>query len=194
MVPEFDEVTGCPPPGRYRVTPEQAFTMLVEDDRFASSPTRSRLWDGFERYMARFVALEAMYPEISAEVSLVHCVWLGGSFVSRKLDPDNIDLTVFIEDEAASAYRGKPGAGWIRDAFTRVTIKREFGLSPLRVTYRPIPSVFVPDKFTVEDQEYLRDRGAWDDWWQRCRQQGIEKMAPTVESARPARGYLEVTL
>jgi hypothetical protein len=193
LIPEFDEATGCPPPGRYRVTPEQAFAMLVEADRFVASETRRPLWESFERYMARFFALEEMYPELARELKLVHCVWLGGSYVSTKVDPDNIDLTVFIDDEAASVYRGKRGAPWIREAFDRDKIKRDFGLSPIRVKYRPIPSVFLPDKLASEDQEYLRDRGAWDDWWQRCRQQGIEKMAPTVESARPARGYLEVT-
>lgn len=194
LVPEFDESTGCLPPGRYRVTPDQAKVILVEADRFGQSATRQRLWRGFERYMARFFVLETKYPQIVGAESLVHCVWLGGSYVSTKVDPDNIDLTVFVDDMAARALRGQVGASWLREAFDRVSVKASFGLSPTRVGYRQIASVFQPDKLCIEDQEYLRDRGAWDDWWQRRRQPGIEKMAPTVETARPTRGYLEVTL
>ncbi|MFD0902507.1 DUF6932 family protein [Actinomadura sediminis] len=193
LVPEFDEATGCPPPGRYRVTPEQAFAMLVEAERFAESTTRRQLWSGLERYLVRFFTLEDMHSELLPGMKIVHCLWLGGSYVSTKVNPDNIDLTVFIDDEAAKAYRGKAGAPWLREAFDRRKIKEDFGLSPLRVAYRPIASVFQSDKLATEDQGYLRDRGAWDDWWQRRRQEGTEKMAPTVETAHPARGYLEVT-
>lgn len=192
-MPEFDETTGCLPPGRYRVTPEQAFEMLVKAERFAKSSTRPQLWDGFERYMARFFALEDMHPDLASDTQLVHCLWLGGSYVSTELDPDGIDLTVFIDDEAARAYRGRLGAGWIRDAFDRAKIKSDFGLSPVRVTYRPITSAFQPEKSTPEDESYLRDRGAWDDWWQRRDQRDAEQTASPRELARPARGYLEVT-
>ena len=78
-------------------------------------------------------------------------------------------------------------------AFTRVHTERHYMLSALEVRYRPVRSVFEREELEYEEQEYLRQRGAWDDWWQRCRPPG-EKDAPTLESAAPKRGYLEVTL
>ncbi|MGI8335991.1 DUF6932 family protein [Actinomadura scrupuli] len=193
-MPDFDEDTGFLATGRYRVTADEAFALLVDNSRFANSSTRRELWDGFGRYVNRFFSLEDLYPDLVSPGSLIHCLWLGGSYISTKLDPDNIDLTVFVDEDSASALRGQTGAGWLREAFSRGKVKEEFGLSTIKVGYRRIASVFQPEKLSSEDQTYLRDRGAWDDWWQRCRQQGIEKMAPTVETARPARGYLEVTL
>lgn len=192
-MPEFDEVTGYLPPGRYRVTPEEAYELLVRNERFRESETRARLWEGFEGYVAGFYSLEERYSDLLSG-PLLHYAWLGGSYVSTKIDPDNIDLTVFIDDAGARALRGRPGAAWLTKAFSRASMMRKFGLSPIRVRYRPIPSVFQSEKLSPEDREYLRERGAWDDWWQRCRQPGIEKLGPTVETAATARGYLEVTL
>lgn len=182
------------PPGRYRVTPEEASQLLVEESRFSSSQTRRRLWDGLEAYLSRFFDLEDRHRQVIGEVKLIHSLWLGGSYVSTKLDPSNIDLTVLIDEAAAGAMKGLPGTRWLASAFHRDARLEEFGVSPLRIGYRPIVSVFRPESLAPDDQTYLRDRGAWDDWWQRCRPSGVDKCEPTLESVAPARGYLEVTL
>ncbi|MFF2366261.1 DUF6932 family protein [Streptomyces sp. NPDC058122] len=180
-------------PGRYQVDADQARALLVENERFAESTTRQQVWDGFERYMARFFLLDEHFSELLQGESLVHRVWLGGSFVSSRLDPHNADLTVFVNDAAAQAIKAKPRSGWMTRAFTRVHTENEYLLSALEVRYHPIRSVFDLDSLEHTELEYLRQRGAWDDWWQRCRPAG-EKDAPTLESAAPRRGYLEVTL
>lgn len=180
-------------PGRYQVDADEARALLVDGPRFEGSDTRQQIWDGFERYMARFFHLEEHFEAVIAGGSLVHCVWLGGSFVSSRLNPSNADLTVFIDDGNAQKIKGKPKAGWMTQAFKRVHTERHYLLSALEVRYRPIPSVFELEELEHPDLEYLRQRGAWDDWWQRCRPPG-EKGAPTLESAVPRRGYLEVTL
>lgn len=193
MIPEWGN-DGFLPPGRYRVGPEGAEGLLVGDGIFNDSETRSRLWTGLESYLSRFFELEDRHGEAVEGIPLVHAVWLGGSYVSTKVNPQNIDLTVLIDDRTASAMKGLPGTRWLVDAFKRESRLAEFGVSPLLVRYRPIVSVFRAERLDAEDQAYLRERGAWDDWWQRCRSSGVDKSEPTIESAAPRRGYLEVTL
>lgn len=186
----FDEVTGFPLPGRRQIDYLAARTLLVEE--FPQSTTRAGLWQGLDRYLARFFWLESHYQELLGGEKLVPALWLGGSFASSKLDPNNIDLTVLLNDRQATLLRGQPGVRWLADAFSRARVVREYGLSPLEIRYRPLPSVFMSERLPPPDQKYLRERGAWDDWWQRCRTFGVEEGAPTVESAAPRRGYLEV--
>ncbi|PWI43639.1 hypothetical protein [Streptomyces sp. ICBB 8177] len=193
MIPEWGD-DGFLRPGRYRLSPENAEKLLVKDLIFKDSETRARLWTGLESYLSRFFELEERHREDVGDVSLVHAIWLGGSYVSTKVNPQNIDLTVLIDDRAASAMKGLPGSRWLLSAFNREARLDEFGVSPLPVRYRPIVSVFRAERLDAEDQAYLRERGAWDDWWQRCRTSGVDKSEPTIESAAPRRGYLEVTL
>ncbi|MFJ9819346.1 DUF6932 family protein [Streptomyces sp. NPDC101151] len=180
-------------PGRYQVDADEAHALLVAHERFGESTTRNQIWDGFEAYMARFFHLEEHFGDILNGEPLIHRVWLGGSFVSSRVNPRNADLTVFVNDTAAQTIKGKPKAGWMTRAFTRIHTEKDYFLSALEVRYRPIRSVFQLGELEHTELEYLRQRGAWDDWWQRCRPVG-EKDAPTLESAEPRRGYLEVTL
>lgn len=193
MVLEWGD-NGFLAPGRYRLDPEQAEQQLVHDPRFAGSETRQSLWEGLETYLSRFFDLEDRYREAIGDGSLIHAIWLGGSYVSTKLNPQNIDLTVFIDEGAVAAMRGLEGTRWLASAFNRKTRLVELGVSPLRVGYRPIVSVFRSERLDPADQAYLRERGAWDDWWQRCRPNGVDKSEPTLHSATPRRGYVEVTL
>lgn len=168
--------------------------MLVEAECFSTSTKRRELWSGLERYLSKFFKLEEEYAAILEDRPLVPYIWLGGSFVSPKLDPENIDLSVIVDDRGAEALKGRPSAQWLVRAFNRKSCLHEYGLSPIEIRYRQIASVFRPDKLPVADQGYLRDRGAWDDWWQRCRHEGLPNGAPTLDTAGVARGYLEVTL
>lgn len=181
-------------PGRYRLDPEQAEQQLVYNPIFASSETRQTLWQGLETYLSRFFDLEDRHREVIGDRSLIHALWLGGSYVSTKLNPQNVDLTVLIDEGAVAALRGLEGTRWLASAFNRKARLAEHGVSPLRVGYRPIVSVFRSERLDPAEQAYLRERGAWDDWWQRCRPDGVDKSEPTLHSAAPRRGYVEVTL
>lgn len=193
MVPSWSE-SGFLPPGRYRLDADGAEQLLVADERFNGSETRERLWTGLETYLSRFFDLEEQHEVALGGQELVHAIWLGGSFVSTKLNPKNIDLTVLVDETAAACIRGRAGAKWLLKAFSRQARLDELGVSPLRIGYRPVVSVFRPALLAPEDQGYLRDRGAWDDWWQRCRLAGEDEGEPTPETVAPRRGYLEVTL
>jgi hypothetical protein len=153
------------------------------------------LWDGLHDYLERFFTLEDEYADILNGLALIHRLWLGGSFVSAKVDPGNIDATLLIDTRAEHVVHGKPGSKWLTTAFkSRESVMGRFGVSPVRVGYQPVSHVFRTDRMTPEERTYFTQRGVWDDWWQRCRLPGQADRSPSEESAAPARGYLEVRL
>jgi hypothetical protein len=168
--------------------------LLVEHPRFTDSVTREKLWSGLESYVARFLLLEDKHSDLLKGQTLVEYLWLGGSYVSGRVNPKNIDLTVVVNVEARAQLKGKEGSGWLSDAFKRDSRLAEFGVSPLELPYLRVASVFRSNQLSPVEQDYLRERGSWDDWWQRCRTPGVGKGHPTVDTARAARGYWEVTL
>jgi hypothetical protein len=188
MMPTFDLESGHLPLGRFSCSPEDARAVLVEDPRFKNSQTRAEIWKNFERYLALFFALEEKYADV-LPMPLLDRMWLGGSFVSAKLDPRNVDATLHINQAAKEAIKGKPGAG----IFTRSreSVLEEYKVSRLFLDYEPVVHVFRLDQMEESQKNYLAGRGAWDDWWQRRRGAG-EREAPTLETCPPRRGYLEV--
>ncbi|MFE0674442.1 DUF6932 family protein [Streptomyces sp. NPDC058867] len=194
MPPSF-ATNGFPPLGRYSVSFDEAESLLASAPEFEDSATRTRLWDGLHDYLDPFLTLEDTYANALDGVPLIHSLWLGGSFVSTKLDPANIDVTLLIDTRAERAVRGKPGSKWLTTAFqSRSRMREKFGVSPLRIGYRPVPHVFEPERFTPDERTYFTERGVWDDWWQRCRLPDTDDRSPSEDSAAPARGYLEVRL
>lgn len=188
MMPSFDVRTGHLPVGRYSCSPEEAHTQLVEAPRFNNSQTRADLWENFERYLSRFFHLEEKYAGI-LPVPLLDRVWLGGSFVSAKLDPRNVDATLLINSAAKDALRGKPGVGLFTKS--RDSVLAEYKVSRLFLNYEPVVHVFRLNEMEDSERNYLAGRGAWDDWWQRRRNDG-DPEGPTVDTCPPRRGYLEV--
>ncbi|MEU8715637.1 hypothetical protein [Streptomyces sp. NPDC048663] len=169
--------------------------MLVSAPEFGESTTRTELWDGLHDYLDPFLTLEETCAPALDGIPLIHSLWLGGSFVSTKVDPANIDVTVLIDTRAERTVRGKPGSKWLTTAFqSRARMREKFGVSPLRIGYQPVARIFEPERFTVDERTYFTQRGVWDDWWQRCRLPNTNDRSPSEESAAPARGYLEVRL
>ncbi|MGA5501038.1 DUF6932 family protein [Streptomyces umbrinus] len=194
MLPSF-AANGYLPLGRYSISFDEAEEMLVSAPEFEDSSTRTELWDGFHDYLDPFLTLEDTYAGDLGGLSLIHRLWLGGSFVSTKLDPGNIDATLLVDTRAERVVRGKPGSKWLTTAFqSRARMKEKFGVSPLRIGYQPVAHIFEPDRFTLDERTYFTQRGVWDDWWQRCRLHDQDDRSPSEESAAPARGYLEVRL
>ncbi|KUR65336.1 hypothetical protein JM67_05685 [[Arthrobacter] sp. ATCC 21022] len=189
MMPPFDVQTGHLPVGRYSCTPEEAQQRLVHDPGFKNSSTRVDLWLNFERYIAKFFALEEKYQDILT-APVLDRVWLGGSFVSAKLDPNNVDATLIINRGAKDALRGKAGTGLF--ARSRDSVKDEFGVSPLFLYYEPVVHVFRLDGLEESHRTYLATRGTWDDWWQRVRAEDDRGLSEGT--CLPRRGYVEVVM
>jgi hypothetical protein len=79
--------TGYLSPGRERCTLEEAHAALVASSQFERSTTRAEIWDHWRTTVE-------MLREL---VGHVCCAWLGGSFTSSKLDPDDIDSVFVVE-------------------------------------------------------------------------------------------------
>lgn len=180
---------GFLPPGRYSCTLTDAEDLLVHHPDFQGSTTRSAIWNNLFDFLAAFTAVEEKH-KASLPGPLIDRIWLGGSFVSKKLDPNNADCTLWLNGEVVQALKGREGSGLLgksRDHWLRT-----YGVSALIAHFYPVVKVFDERKLTSHELDYLRDRGRWDDWWQRTRAPGIGE---TVLASVPAkRGYLEVKL
>lgn len=191
MIPDFDE-SGHLPVGRYSCAPDEAKAFLVEQSIFSSSTTRAPHWENIERFLGYYFSIEEQLSDFLGD-PLLDRFWLGGSFASSKVNPRNVDLTLFFHQTSREALRGKIGASKLLPSRDKTV--RDYGISAIFLAYRRVPSVFRTDLFSLDDKDYFIDRGRWDDWWQRLRiEQSDDDGAPSVESCHPRRGYLEVIL
>ena len=82
-----------------------------------------------------------MAPYLGGE-RLVLTTWLAGSFVSSKFDPDNLDVTVFVDGERVALCQGKPGIGQIKRFPTGMACSRRSRsahVSSVSVLPQPVP-------------------------------------------------------
>lgn len=193
MIPDLDASTGHLPLGRYHATLEEVHSRFVAHPHFTGSPTRQAVWDGFVAYMLAWRRLEDTLSSHLGGERLVMATWLAGSFVSSKFDPGNLDLTVFIDGDRAASCQEKPGIGQLKKLAHRDGMLARFKVSPCVVKYQYFRSPFLTQLAgNPLAQEYAMLRGAFDDWWQRARPDGVPKGEPTPETAAACRGYLEV--
>lgn len=190
----LEEGDEFPPPGRIRLTLLEAERWFVDQPCFADSTSRADIWAGLIEYLGEFVRLEDIYESELGGLELVRFLWLGGSFVSRQKDPRNLDLCVAVDSIAKERLFGRPGSGWLTRAFHRDRCLDNYRLSPLLLPYRPVVSPFKSHELERPDIDYLRERGSWDDWFQRLRDPGKSEGAPTLSTVPARRGYVEVVL
>jgi hypothetical protein len=172
--------TGQLPPGRFRMSIVEIEAAWVHAPLFSTSRSRPHIWGHWQRAAQ---ALEAAVPVCAA--------WLGGSFLSDKLDPGDLDCVWIVEDEVLGRAR--------RDSLKR-DLLAYFATSKLKVAgllvdsfilpWRPRPGATLGD---MEDKAYAMMRGYWDDLWQRERS-GPKGAPQTRTVALPRRGYAEVEL
>lgn len=193
MIPPSDPATGHLPCGRYQTDFYEVHARYVVAPEFDGSETRPVVWEGLVAYLAEWDATTAgLVPYLPGPLLLR--VWLGGSFVSAKVDPGNADVTLVLSADAVRAAKGQEGSGRIARLTDRADMLRRFLVSPVVLRYERVPHVFRPEALDPVQREYLATRGAWDDWWQRVRPAGGPKGPPTLDTTSAVRGYLEVTL
>lgn len=145
-------------------------------------PVRARHWGDFKS------ALDLLKTAVP-----VSRVWLGGSFISAKERPSDVDAIFFVRYKHVVIARRDPETAHILGTFTLGHgFKDETGLQVdafLVAWALDPPGEGGPQ--AVGQYFYLR--GQWDDFWERCRSGA--KNAPPVESdAYQRRGYLEVKI
>lgn len=169
-------VHGVLPVGRYACTPTEVHDALVAGSAFMTSSTRRSCFDGLEQVRSM---IERLAP------GLVESAWVGGSFATDRLDPDDVDVT-FVLDH--SVFDSLPPADQVsaRRLGQGDLVRRKTGLRvDVSVMVRErYPSPWQAGMLDPASIGYFSTRGAWDDWWQRSRS--------SADPSMPARGYLEV--
>lgn len=157
-IPEL-ESSGFLPAGRYEATAREVEERFVTP--FPNSPTRRGL---YEAWMDHRNALEELLP--------LRSQLIGGSFVSSKLDPGDVDLaTVFdaLAYEALPRHRKKLASSLLWKAYTRDL----WGVHSFPIPYFPSGH---PARSAHDE-----GRGRWEAIWGRTRDD-------------EPRGFLEVLL
>lgn len=83
---EFNEI-GNLKPNKYEITFNEAREFFV--DSFVESETRQRNWTGFCNFLQMLIDLGLTEMQ----------VWVDGSFVTNKLNPNDIDCVIYIKPE-----------------------------------------------------------------------------------------------
>lgn len=178
MIPQLT-AAGHLPVGRYPCEPLAVQQRFVDHQEFAGSTTRAGRW---KDWCDVTQALRATVPVCAA--------WLGGSYISGKVDPDDVDSVYLIRDSDIAAVAdpiGKQVLGLVANNMLKAA---GYEVDSFVVHWRPNPTRAPRDNLDVK---YLASRGYWDDFWQRLRA-GAKTAPPVMADALPRRGYLEVTL
>lgn len=184
MIPAL--VDGHLPPGRHPCTLEQLHDRFVAHDDFAASRTRSDRWVGLLRYLATWEDVHDL-----TGTCLLERVWIGGSFPSAELDPEDVDISPIINGAALRSIEGKPGSGRAQKLFeSRKDVRRRYGVEPFAILRESFTTIMMKD-LTSSEFEYLATRGLFDDFWLRRRASATKGPMTSGDSA-PRRGYLEV--
>lgn len=175
-----DLSAGTLPPGRFRLSAQEIQDVWVDASAFALSTTRQLIWS---QWVEAAAALRGAVP--------VCVAWLGGSFLSDRIDPGDLDCVWVIDDVLLATAKMNPQAERLIAFFSNNQL-RDVGLEvdSFVLPWRRRPEIAPRDEL---DGQYLRRRGYWDDFWQRTRS-GTKGSAPTRTDAVPRRGYAEVVL
>jgi hypothetical protein len=172
VIPAF-EATGFLPRGRFCATAQEVENALVKSADFSASATRDAVWSDFLLVVDSIRRKRARLP----------AAFLGGSFVTNAMDPDDVDAAILIDTSRITS----PGT---------LTAVRQIVSDPKAQGLRV-------DAFLIQwhpngtedggDPTYLYSRGKWDDFWQRHVPKA-DRQPPQRQHAMPVRGYLEVIL
>lgn len=183
MIPDLHEQEGQLPIGRYLTALDSVAGKFVTADHLSGSSTRAEIWAHF---VSATEHLRTIVPVCS--------VWISGSFISAKLNPDDIDVIYWCEDRHIDSIDpARQTDRLVLQKFSMNALRQDLGLRlDVRVGRwhaRPETSLTA----AAADRSYIAQRGFWDDFWLRKRS-GIKGAPPTRSDALPRRGYLEVIL
>ena len=136
---------------------------------------RAAIWDEWNELTA---ALRYVVPVAAA--------WIGGSFLTSKPEPGDIDGVYVIDWAAAFVARSDLRKAQLLQAVAQNRIKTTFGLRVDSFVLEWWPTAG-PGRPAIA-QRYLENRGYWDDLWSRRRS------TDEREDSMPRVGYLEVII
>lgn len=185
MLPELCSKSNHLPLGRYLTTVGELQDRFVEAHEFAESGTRKQIFNDW------LTSVE-MLRDLGSD--LLEATWIGGSFTSGKLNPDDLDCLFLLNGVAFHRLPSNRRRQKVLEFGKQGRLRETTGL-------RVDAFVLVREEFanywhrngvTEESQTYLSKRGAWDDWFLRINTKEHKEDPPKAEDARPRRGYVEV--
>jgi hypothetical protein len=172
-IPAFTN-EGDLPRGRFCASFDDVEKWYVTDEAYEGSSTRKQVWSDFATLLDLIKRLRVRVP----------AVFLGGSFVTSKLDPPDIDVALLVDMSRISS-----AATFGKVEKIVATTKSDLSLEVDSFLIR-----WHPDGSQVGgDPRYLAQRGSWDDFWQR-KVPMPDRIPPQRAHAMPVRGYLEVMI
>jgi len=183
MIPTADPTTGFLPLGRYASTLAEVEAEFVTAPQWSGSVARPEIWSEF---VSATTHLRSIVPVCN--------VWISGSFLTQKAEPDDIDVMYWVEDRHVAAIDPSRVVDLlVLQKFATNQLRNDLNLRiDSRVGQwhaRPEPAFMN----TPEDRNHMITRGFWDDFWQRARS-GAKGDPPVRTDALPKRGYIEVVL
>lgn len=176
---DLDPDTGLLPPGRYAASLADLYAQLVSS---TGSATREAIWKEWAQHR---VIMEAVAGDITR-------LWVGGSFVSRKPDPSDVDVTYLLRAEAYDRL-DRDTLSYLDDLTLRawcVENGMRVDAHLVRLPEEMAVSQMMPSLLTREASESFRDIGLYDEVWQCTRGASGTNGVP----GELRRGYVEVLL
>ncbi|MFI9119021.1 DUF6932 family protein [Streptomyces bikiniensis] len=176
---DLDPNTGLLPPGRYAASLDDLYAQLVSS---TGSATREAIWDEWAQHRAVMDAVAGATTRL----------WVGGSFVSDKPDPSDIDVTYLLRADAYDRL-DRDTLSYLDDLTLRawcVENGMRVDAHLVRLPEAMAVSQMLPSLLTAEANESFRDIGLYDEMWQCTRgASGANGVPATLR-----RGYVEVLL
>jgi hypothetical protein len=180
MIPALDPATGWLPLGRFPAAITEIKSAFVDHPDFAGSNTRSTV---FQHWSTVINLLNSVVP--------IACMWVGGSMLTNKLDPEDVDCIFWVEDADLIAAGADPVSNAILGKVNTAALKAR-GVRVDAYVMAWNCNLRSPQIATAAAQEYYKWRGYWDDLWARKYSQSTKGRPSVRLDTIPRRGYLEV--
>lgn len=177
-LPILDPITGLLPPGRYSASLDELYTKLVLS---TDSAIRREIWEEWTIHRAM----------VEAQAGEVTRMWVGGSFVSSKPDPSDVDVTYLVsaqfyddlDRETLTDLADLTDAAWCAEQGMRVDALL------LRLPKRLPVSQMAPSLLDAKTSASFRDLGLCDEVCQAVKPPLVNSIPGELR-----RGYVEVLL
>ena len=144
---------GVLPVGRHPATEAEVEARFVSASEFGESTTRQDIWHDWTMALGAAQALMQ-----------VCAVWIGGSFATSALNPDDLDAVLILDRRRIDALAMDPTAQRALSAFANGGVLRS--QTGWRVDTYVLPWVADPqgEGLVLGVNTYLEMRGYWDDF------------------------------
>lgn len=178
LLHSLDDPLLLSPPGRSRLTFDEFESQYGPGTIYCGNERRQEIW---QHFIKATDMLRTTLP--------IAAVWIGGSFVTNKPEPSDVDAVYILNQNKYSTvddFGKRRAAGFAEDGWL---FSRGIRVDSHVLHWLPHGELSMDDP---TQEPYLKSRGYWDDFLQRY---AVDKLAPlTEDSAIPKRGYLEVIL